>query len=251
MSKHLIPMNLQLFAEEGANADVTAGKTFTQEDVERIVGERLTRERASKVDYDDLKEVAELVKQFGYQGTTAEIKAELRQQAEERRKAAELQSLEEEAGKTGTSPELLAEMKALQKRLDEIEKEKLQQQKEKEDKQKTEEAWNGQVKEFQDKHPDVDMEKLAANEKFTAFLSKANPSLPLVDVYETYVDLVGGAEKAAIEKIQSNAERSTFSGKSKADPTGGTHGLNDAQQTLAKNNGMSYKEYAELLKEIS
>src|SRR5690242_20529748 len=97
--------------EGGAGDGSQPGKTFTQEDVERIIGERLARERASKVDYDDLKEVTELVQQFGYSGTPAEIKAALKAEAEERRKAAELKDLEEEAATTGTSPELLAEIK--------------------------------------------------------------------------------------------------------------------------------------------
>lgn len=243
-----------LFNVDGAaqgNGDQQPGKTFTQEDLDRIVGERLTRERAARGDYDDLKEVADLVKEFGYQGSVADIKAQLRQESETRRKAAEMEQLKQEAATSGTSPELLSEMKALQKRLDEIESEKQKQLKEMEAKQQAENAWNAQVQEFQTKHADVDMEKLAKNEKFMKFLSKSNPSIPFVDVYETYIDLVGDAEAAAIEKIKSNADRSTFSGKSKADPSGGTFGLNESQQALAKSNGMTYKEYADLLKDIN
>lgn len=237
--------------DEGGQGDGSQpGKTFTQEDLDRIVGERLARERSSKVDYDDLKEVAELVQQFGYSGTPAEIKAALRAEAEERRKTAELQELQEEAATSGTSPELLAEIKALKKELGEIKSDKQKERKEVEDKQKAEEAWNKQVTEFQGKHPDVDIEKLGKNEKFLTFLQKANPNVPLVDAYETYIDLVGSAEKAAIEKIQSNAERSTSSGRQKGDPSGGTYGLNDFQQKLAKENGMSFQQYADLQKQV-
>lgn len=236
--------------ETGTGDGSQPGKTFTQEEVDRILGERLARERASKVDYDDLKEVTELVTQFGYSGTPAEIKAALRAEAEERRKTAELQELQEEAETSGTSPELLAEIKALKKELNEIKTDKQKEKKEIEDRQRASDAWAEQVNQFQEKHPDVDVEKLGKNEKFLSFLKKANPNVPLVDAYETYIDLVGSAEKAAIEKIQSNAERSTSSGRQKGDPSGGTYGLNDYQQGLAKANGMSFKEYADLQKQV-
>lgn len=42
----------------------TTGKTFTQEDVDRVVESRLARERAKYADYDDLKSAAERLKEF-------------------------------------------------------------------------------------------------------------------------------------------------------------------------------------------
>lgn len=235
----------------GASDDSQSGKLFSQEDVDRILGERLARERSSKVDYDDLKEVTALVQEFGYQGTPAEIKAALKAEVEGRRKAAELQSLEEEAAESGTSPELLAEIKELKKELAEIKQDKQKAQKEQESRRKAEEAWTEQVTTFQEKHPEIDVDKLGKNEKFLSFMKKSNPNLSLVDIYETYIDLVGSAEKAAIDKIIANDERTTSSGKAKGDPTGGTHGLNDQQQKLARENGMSFKEYSERLKDIN
>lgn len=245
-------IRMPLFSAEGGagDGDLQPGKTFTQEEVDRIIGERLTREKAARADYDDLKEVADLVKEFGYEGSIADVKAQLKQEAESKRKAVELEALKKEAATSGMSPELLAEMKQIKADMETLKQKEQQQQKEMETKQKAEEAWNVQVQEFQTKHADVDVEKLAKNEKFIKFLSKSNPTIPLVDVYETYIEIIGDAEAATIDKIKSNADRSTFSGKSKADPTGGTHGLNDNQQALAKQNGMSYKEYAELLKDI-
>ncbi|WP_440961263.1 scaffolding protein [Paenibacillus nitricinens] len=45
------PLNLQLFAEEDTEPD----KTFTQADLDRVVAERLARDRKGREDYDDIK----------------------------------------------------------------------------------------------------------------------------------------------------------------------------------------------------
>ena len=52
------------------------------------------------------------------------------------------------------------------------------------------------------------------------------------------------------EKEKSNAERSTSSGREKGDASGGTYGLTPRQQGLAKEGGMSNKEYASLIKHV-
>lgn len=234
----------------GGDGDQQPVKTFTQEEVDRIIGDRLAREKSKVADYDDLKEVTETLKSFGYQGTVAEIKAELKQQAETRRKAEELKDLEEEAEKSGTSPEMLAEIKELKKELAEIKKDKQNQQKEQEDRKKADEVFQEQMKEFAVKHPTVDIDKLNENKKFIDFIENARPGQSLVQLYDKYIDLVGGAEKAAIEKMKSNDDRSTFSGKSKAEPSGGTFGLTEHQQKLAKENDMSFKAYADELAKV-
>lgn len=73
------PMNLQLFAEGDPNpeptpqdppADPQPTKTFTQEDMDRAVTDRLARERKKYGDYDDLKAEPHQVKERG--GRTAE-----------------------------------------------------------------------------------------------------------------------------------------------------------------------------------
>ncbi|CAI6073545.1 hypothetical protein [Cohnella sp. JJ-181] len=257
--KALLRLDLQLFAgdgegeehdDDGDGGQNQPGKTFTQEEVDRIVGERLARAKKPE-DYDDLREIGEHLKEFGYSGTPAEVKAVLKQQAEEKRKAQELKDLEEEAEEKGASPELLADIKSLKDELKAIKKEKEDREQAAKDEKARQEAWNKQETEFKDKHPDVDLEKLGQNDRFVKFLSRANPTLSLLEVYEDFLDLVGGAEAAAIAKIKSNNDRSTASGKGGGgDHTGGTYGLNDHQVKLAKQNGMSVKEYAELLGQI-
>lgn len=235
-------------ADNGGGDDLQSGKTFTQEDVDRIVGERLSREKASKADYEDLKEIADSLEVYGYTGSVADKKALFKQHAEAKRQAEAVEALEEEAIKSGSSPEMLARLKKAEELLEKIQEKEQKQQQEMENKQKVDEAWNQQTALFQEKYPDVDMPKLAENERFMKFLRSS--TLPFVEAYEDYIDLVGGAEKAAVEKIKANDDRSTFSGKAKAEPSGGTHGLTDNQQSLAKKNGMTNKEYADLYKQI-
>ncbi|MHB8916541.1 MAG: hypothetical protein ACYC4H_00825 [Desulfocucumaceae bacterium] len=52
------------------------------------------------------------------------------------------------------------------------------------------------------------------------------------------------------EKEKDNADRSTSSGREKGDASGGTYGLTPRQQALAKEGGMSNKEYASLIKHV-
>jgi hypothetical protein len=63
----LLPLNLQFFAEEGTPAEPStpveaekppvaeAAKTFTQEELDKIVADRIAREKKKFADYDDIK----------------------------------------------------------------------------------------------------------------------------------------------------------------------------------------------------
>jgi hypothetical protein len=223
-------------------------KTFTQAEVDSIIAARLGREGIH-----DAKEIVELLKDFGYEGTPAEIKVVLREQAkvakaerEQATKQKELEDLQDQAKQTGTSPELLAEIKALKSEIAELKQKDQEKTKEVEEKQKADQHWNDMVKEFNDKYPDIDLDKLGQNQKFYKFFQNSNPSLTLAQVYENYVELVGETEKSAIEKVKSNLERSTSSGKNKGNANdGGTYGLTARQQALADEAGISYKKYAD------
>jgi hypothetical protein len=68
---------------------------------------------------------------------------------------------------------------------------------------------------------------------------------------EIYEDEVAERRyKRKQEKDRDNADRSTSSGKERGDVAGGTHGLTERQQKLAKDGGMTNKEYAGLLKHV-
>lgn len=253
-SKYRYPLNLQLFAdgEEGGAAGGDGGqqleKAFTQADVDRIVSERLGRVKSQ---YADHEEIIQMVKAFGYEGATAaDIKAQIKAELDGRQKQAELKELEEEAKRKGATPDLLQEIRELKKELGEIKREREERIQQVEAQKAANVEWNKQVNEFQEKHKDVDFAKLEENEKFLKFLKRSNPKLTLTEVYEDYLELAGEAEKAAIAKLQSNLDRSTSSGRGKGDGDGGTHGLTSNQQRLAKENGMTFKEYSDLLGQI-
>jgi hypothetical protein len=225
--------------------------TFTPEEqaeVDRIIGERLGREKTKYADYDDLKEIVPVLQEFGYQGTPAEIKAVLRAQAEEAKKQTLLQELEAEAKQTGMTPEILAEIKVIKSKIAQYEKKEKETLQAMENRTKADQEWVKQVDAFTKKHPTVDLEKLSENQKFLRFVK--GKDLPLIDLYEDFVEIIGGAEAEAIAKLQSNVDRSTSSGRQKGDASGGTYGLTPRQQELAKDGGMSFKEYAEILKHV-
>lgn len=244
----MLKMNLQTFTEEKEVDDVP--KTFTQDDVDRIVGERLAREKSKYSDYEDIKAITEELREFGYEGTPQEIRAAIREQKEQIKKQAELEELKKQAEIEGTSPELLKEIKDLKEELANLKKSDQEKKQQEEAKKKQQEESIKQIDEFNEKYPDVDVEKLAQNSKFKKFFEKSNPKLTLLEVYEDFVDLVGGIESETMAKIQSNVARTTTSGKAKQDSEGGGHGLTERQKALAKQAGMSYKDYADLLKDI-
>lgn len=231
--------------------DETGKVYFTPEEqaeVDRVVGERLGRERQKYEGLEDLRDFPEILKEFGYSGTPAEIKQAVKAQAEQYKKQAELEQLQAEARNTGMTPEILAEIKEIKGKIAQYEQKERESLQQYEAKQKADQEWTAQVDAFVKKHPTVDLEKLSENQKFLRFVR--GKDLPLIDLYEDFVEVVGGAEAEAIAKLQANVDRSTASGKEKGGAEGGTYGLTPRQQQLAKDGGMSFKEYAEILKYV-
>lgn len=227
-----------------------------QAEVDRIIGERLARVKAETKlpeDYEDLKEIAQELEGYGYQGTAAEKKAAIKAQRAEQAKQKEIEDLQEQAEQTGTSPEILAELKTLKAELSSLkdkekerEEKKLQKQQEEETKTKQDEKVKAEIVELQEKYTEVDINVLAKDEDFIDFVANSSPNLTLVQKYEKYLKLITKAEGSAVNKIKSNIDRSTNNGKSKG-IVGETHGLTARQQALAEENGLSYKEYASMM----
>jgi hypothetical protein len=233
--------------------DQETGKvTFNEQEqaeIDRIVGERLSREKTKYTDYDDLAEIAKELEDFNYTGTPAEKKAAIKAYKEEIRKAAELEELEKQAKATGSDPDLLKEIKSLRDEITELKGEREANKKAEETKQQSEEAWKNQLKEFNEKYSDVDLDKLNSNEKFLKFCKGKTGTL--TDIYEDFLDFIGDAEKEFVEKVKANSERSTSSGRG-AGADGGSHGLSDDEKTFVDDHNkrypkmkMTYKEYAD------
>jgi hypothetical protein len=235
-----------------------------QQELDRIVGERLAREKSKYADYDDLKGIDEELKAFGYEGTAKERRESLKTQREETQRQQELQNSVEEVKSQiedeGTSPKLTAYLAKLEKRLEASEARTEKLEKEKEEKvQATKQADQKKehmatmISEFEETYPNIDLEKLNNDEDFIEFLKDSNPNLSLSKVYERYNKYTHGATEKAIAKIQSNLERSTSSGKQRNSNEGG--GLSsDQRQTVDdwnKSNPqmkMTYQEFSNSLR---
>jgi len=244
----------EIDAEAGkASPELVDEKRYTEKDVQDMLDKAVGRKLQSEGFYDH-KEIVELLHEFGYEGTPAEIKVILREQAKEaraqREQAAqqqELEDLQEQADRYGASPEILAEIRALKKEISSLQAEREEIQRQQQARLEANQRAQKEIDDFVAKYPDIDHAKLSANEKFNKFYQRANPKLTLTEIYEDFVDLVGGVERAAIEKTKSNLSRSTGSGKAKLSDEGGTYGLTARQQELAKEAGIPFKKFAESL----
>jgi hypothetical protein len=221
-----------------------------QSEVNRIVGERLARVKSDKPeDYDDLQEIAKDLEEFGYSGTPAEKKAAIKAYKESLKAQSNYQEEIEQYANDGEIPDEKV-INALAKKFgttaDKVEKamkKVISLDEAEEKKQKDDESWNKQVTDFETKYESIDVGKLADDKKFIKFAK--GKGMPLVEVYEEYLEFLGDSEKEFTAKIQSNIDRSTSSGKQKGDALGGTYGLSADEQELAKENGMSYKDFSE------
>lgn len=221
-----------------------------QAEIDRIIGERLARAKAEKpADYDDLKEIADHLEEFGYSGTPAEKKAAIKAYREEIKRRKELEELQQQAKTEGTSPELLAEIRELKKELAEIKGERQAQKQAEEQKSKQEEVWKTQVKEFTETYPDIDLKTLNEDDDFIEYASGRTGTIKTI--YEGYVKLTSKLKEKTAEEVtvKYKAKELGSTGTGKGTKTEGSdYGLSERQKQLAKGSGMSYKEYADLLK---
>ena len=195
-------------------------KTFTQEEVNQIVEQRLARAKKPD-DYDDFKELLAELEEYGYPQTAKEAKEALKLQKEQAKAERDLERLEDEATAYGASPELLKKIEALEKEVNEYKSEKTAKMAELEaEKKKAEEqaaadkAWEEQLDELTQAHADIDIEKLNDDAKFLKFVKGKKGRL--LEIYEDYLDFIGDTEAQAVKKAMSKAERSTSSGKSQS-----------------------------------
>lgn len=220
-------------------------KSFTQEDVDRIVGDRLSREKSKYTDYEDTKGILEELNAYGFQGNAREVRAAVKTQREENQKQEELQELQEEANQSGTSPELLAEIRELKTEISSYKKDKQEKFQAEADAVKAQENIRTMVDEFSEDYPNIDLEKLNKNEDFIDFLQESNPNMSLSKVYARYSKYSNGAADKAAAKIQSNLERSTSSGKAKG--TNNSFGLSADQKNTVDEYNASCKNSKEKL----
>lgn len=232
-------------------------KTFTQAELDKIVADRVARAKSPE-DYEDMKEVIAELEEYGYPQSAKEVKEMIREAkrvAKETADAeAELEELQEQAELTGTSPELLKEIKVLKAEINSLksveEKKKADIEQERvnaEAQKKADEAWQAQIDEFEEKHGDVNLETLQENQKFMRFIKGKN-GYSLTELYDDFTELIGEAESEAIKKAMSKASRSTNTGKSSGSASSmlseaQKKTLSDWNRKMPKHLQMSEKEF--------
>ena len=212
-------------------------KTFTQSELDAIVEKRIARVKAEKPeDYEDLREIAADLEEYGFVGTVAEKKAAIKAAKERSKAEKELEELENEAEITGHSPEILKELKESKKKLKDAEA-KLKavndveesKRKELEKKAEDDENWNRQFAEFEEKHSDIDTVELTKDAKFIKYASKHKGEL--TEIYEDYMELMEETSQSISEKFKRSESRSTGGGKN-IPASGSTKLSGDQQKSL-------------------
>lgn len=125
--------------------------TFDQDEqaeVDRIVQERLGREKEKYTDYEDLKGVTDELKAYGYTGSVKDIREAVKTQREEAQRQQELQELQKQAKEDGTSPELLKEIRDLKNEITGLKKDNTEREKAIQAAAKVKEDFDNKVKEF-------------------------------------------------------------------------------------------------------
>jgi hypothetical protein len=235
-------INIQLFADnvDTDGQEVVTGedkpevKLIPQSEVDRIVQERLARDR-KKVE-PSLSFIERQAKKHGLSPEDY-IRAVEEQEA--------LESVKDEAEEKGVDPETLLELKRSKEKLAELERKEAEERAKRDAEEAQRGEWEKQVADFTAAYPGVDVAKLAENAEFMDFIKDLNPSLPLTRMYERFTKY-SDAEKAARKaNADANSQRSTSSGRDVS--SGGVdYGLSDHQKELAKAAGMTEKEYFEL-----
>ena len=220
-------------------------KTFTQSELDKIIADRLKRAKTPE-DYDDLREIANDLEEYGFVGTIAEKKQALKVAKEQARVQKEIQEIEEEAENTGTSPEILKELRELKKELSEIksksqaiDEKEAKARKEQEEKEANEKKIQSEILEFSEKHPDIDQSKLIQDAKFVKYLNKHTGTF--VEIYEDYLELINETEQSMAEKFRMSESRSTGGGKTPPSSSGAK--LSTTQQNTLEDWNKRYPQY--------
>lgn len=223
-----------------------------QKKVDEVVKERLARHKPE--DYDDLKEIEKELEAYGFSGTPAEKKAAIKAAREQADINKEKLPVEEDEDEDETSELVL---KALAKKFnmkpEEIEaaiKVSADEAKSKEIKKKTDQEWNNQVKDFKTKHSDIDLDALEKDNDFIDFAKGRIGTL--TQKYEEYEKYSARLKQKTAEEIKGKYKLKGMLSTSitAAGRDEGEYGLTARQKELAKGNGMTYKEYSAMLKEI-
>lgn len=215
-------------------------KLIPQSELDRIIGERLARERKKldeeKANDPHRKFIERQAKRHNM--TPEEYLAEVdRLQA--------LADAEEEAKSKGIPAEALLRQKELERKLAEIERREAEQKQKAEEEAKQREVSERWAKEFAEKYPQTPIQTALQDSEFMEFAKDFAPNVSLARRYERYLREKQLSELAKQHGEELNSLRSTSSGRTQSD--GQTYGLSAEQQELAKAAGLTMKQYHDLL----
>jgi hypothetical protein len=226
-------------------------KTFTQEEVNKIIADRLKRAKTPE-DYTDLSEISKLMEEFGFTGTPTEKSKAIKDYIASSTKPKE--EVIEDIANTGELPDE-AVLRALAKKfgttpekLEKSIKKSIEQDDAEQAKIDSDKKWAAQIEEFEEKYTDVNVEELNADKKFLKFAK--NRYGMLVELYEEYLEFLDDTTSEIAQKVKKSEDRSTGGGGS---TTGGSGLSKEQQSTLEEWNRknpsmrMSAKEFKEYL----
>ena len=128
-------------------------------------------------------------------------------------KSVRKQRIQERAKREGRTEAEVEEEEANQEFLSRSRRQAEEKQKSDADNAKKQEWIAKDLRNFQTKYPDVDIEKLENNTGFLRFCGSRYAKEPLADLYADYLEITGGAVKAADARRESKDNRSTASSR--------------------------------------
>lgn len=192
-----------------------------QQEVDRIVKDRLERAKKPE-DYTDLTEISQLMEVFGFSGTPSEKKAAIKEYID--RTNQPINEVVDEIAETGEIPDD-AILKALAKKFgttpDKIEKsikKSIELDDKEAQKQQADAEWAKQVTEFEEKHPDINIEALNEDKRFLKFANKRIGTI--TELYEEYLEFLDDTAQEVASKLKKSAERTTGGGTQSNTSTG-------------------------------
>jgi len=209
-------------------------KTFTQTELDKIVTDRVKRVKSEKPeDYEDLQAIVADLDGFGFAGTVAEKRVAIKAARAKNKADKDLKDLEEEAERTGHSPEILKELREAKKdakeaneKLKDVTDEKLIKNKEQAKQKEIDDEWDRQFGIFVKDYPDIDTKVLTRDKKFIKYASKHKGELS--EIFEDYKEFMEDASQSITEKFKKSESRSTGSGKN--NPASGSVKLSTDQE---------------------
>lgn len=234
-------------------------KSFTQAQLENLISERLKRERKNNESLSEVKVLLSKLSDDGvlesksYSDMAKELCARLNSGSNEDAKS-DFQPEENSVGNTSLplsdadisdekDEEVLAE--------NQTQDQKGTEQKTSEEQEQKDEDMMLEILHFKKNFPDTDINSLFENKAFLAFSKGRRQNLcSLYGDYISFMSALYGDGQKSERREDSESFSTSFSARSKSYGNDYSGILSKRQMEIAKSEGMSYREYAELLSNI-